>query len=98
MQKALQKVNELKKSTLRMDTESDLRFFRGSNADILRASDSENLTRSFTNIFCCWEKKTTNKIEEIRRRPPSRWKAIKVVMLTTGSFLVTWVSIQYIFW
>jgi hypothetical protein len=91
LHKAIQKVNELKKATLEIDTDNQLRYFRGSSADMLRASENENVKRSFTSIFCCWEQKSSSQIEELRRKPPSRWKAVKIVMLTTGCFLVTWV-------
>lgn len=79
-----------------METDNNLRFFRGSSADMLQASDDDDIKRCsmLTNIFCCWEKKSSSKIEEIRRKPPSRWKAIKVVLLTTGSFLFTWVILN----
>lgn len=32
-----------------------------------------------------------------RRKPPSKWKAIKVVLFTTGSFVITWVRLHTIY-
>lgn len=94
LKKALTKVNELKNANCAANSENNLRFFRGSSANVLQEDDineNNSLLRIFKSIIFCWEKKSSTKIEEIRRKPPSRWKAIKVVFLTTSSFLITWV-------
>ena len=102
--KALKKVSELKKATSARGAESSnhLRIFRGSNVvmnQIERAHSEVPLTQQQhppkRNIFswCCikYEVSTKNPTPVASKREPSKWKAIKVVMLTTGSFFFTWV-------
>jgi hypothetical protein len=86
----------------------NLRYFVGSRADMSQmataAEPMSNATRR-----CCWRCCTTADSSEThnategavltattttpKRQLPSRWKAIKVVMFTTGSFVFTWVSV-----
>ncbi|CAO1419352.1 unnamed protein product [Diamesa serratosioi] len=102
--KALKKVAELKKATSARGAESsnNLRIFRGSNL----VTNQTNHLHSETpltpqkkqpkgNLFsrCCIRNKVSNdkSTAVASKREPSKWKAIKVVMLTTGSFFFTWV-------
>ena len=89
---------------------NNLRFFRGSIVDLNQSTvDREHDIaatvgkQSSESVIsrCCWCFSSSNTFspENISmtvtaRRQPSRWKAIKIVMLTTGSFVVTWVSMN----
>lgn len=101
--KALKKVSELKKATSSRGVESsnNLRIFRGNNVvmnQTERAHSEAPLTQQQSpqrNIFswCCIknEGSTNNPTSVASKSEPSKWKAIKVVMFTTGSFFFTWV-------
>lgn len=102
--KALKKVSELKKATSARGAQSsnNLRIFRGSNVvmnQIERAHSEAPLTQQQKppkhKIFswCCIQNEVSsnNAAPVPSKREPSKWKAIKVVMFTTGSFFFTWV-------
>ena len=91
--KALKKVNEYKKAQNGVETENHLRYFRGGGA-----SDQEDNSDTITplrttqklNCFKCCNFEDSNKTDIAQ---PSKWKAIKIVLFTTGSFVLTWVKI-----
>ncbi|KAJ3649541.1 hypothetical protein Zmor_021279 [Zophobas morio] len=97
---AIQKIIQLKNSG-NQNTESgtkNLRMFRGRgpSVDIPNEENSNETTEKsfFSKIF---KKKPSASVKS-----PNKWKAIKVVLFTTGSFIVTWfpffiASIVYIY-
>lgn len=81
-----------------------LRFFRGSAADVNRTVIERDdaifplkLQSNLKCFFCCSTSRSFSpenvSMTTTPRRQPSRWKAIKIVLLTTGSFLITWVCL-----
>lgn len=92
LSKALKKVNEYKNAQSGVETENNLRYFRGGGA-----SDQEDNSESITpfrttqklNCFKCCSFEESNKSNKTQ---PSKWKAIKIVFFTTGSFVFTWVK------
>lgn len=89
--------------------DSNLRIFRGSTVDLRQTVDRDQDTavplrkhsesKSLRCFWCCSSSSKTFAPENIAmtmtpRRQPSRWKAIKIVMLTTGSFVITWVRMK----
>lgn len=57
---------------------------------------NQPVSKSFYNYFCCClnRKRKSDEFKDDSHqsnRQPSKWKAIKVVMFTTGAFIVTWV-------
>lgn len=82
----LQKAAEAEAENKVDPTDSGLRIFRGRG----NVSDSENEEppgqREEKSLF----KKIFTKRPSNNVKSPSKWKAIKVVMFTTGSFLITW--------
>ncbi|KAL7020009.1 hypothetical protein ACKWTF_011342 [Chironomus riparius] len=86
--------------------DNNLRIFRGSTVDLRQTVDRDQDTtaplrkhsksKSLRCFWCCSSSSKTYAPENIAmtmtpRRQPSRWKAIKIVMFTTGSFVITWV-------
>lgn len=63
--------------------ENDLRIFRGKNS--ITNADAESQAKEF-NIFKRYFKNAKADTSE-----PSKSKAVKIVLLTTGSFIITWV-------
>lgn len=74
--------------------DNDLRIFRGKTPVTLEAPQEKNF---FKRVF------QQNQLQKITTmKQPSKGKAVKIVMLTTGSFVVTWVpyftaSFVYVF-
>lgn len=62
---------------------SGLRLFRGTTVNITPKMDDDSTRNRFLRLFT---KSQKNK----RVEPLSKMKAIRVVMLTTGSFALTW--------
>jgi ABC-type multidrug transport system fused ATPase/permease subunit len=104
--RAIKKVNELKKATSGSngtETANNLRYFKGSTVNLrqIREQEAEIPLRekSKRSLRCCCSKsKTSERIDtetsvatvQSANRQPSKWKAVKIVILTTGSFVVTW--------
>jgi hypothetical protein len=89
--------------------DSNLRIFRGSTVDLRQAVNRDQDTtvplRKHSNskrlrcFWCCSSSSKTFTPENIAmtmtpRKMPSRWKAIKIVMFITGSFVITWVRMR----
>lgn len=104
---ALVKVMQLKKATSNVNgaQTNNLRLFRGgqamqrgtSTATIVDEQNQMSETEEPlhpTNRFLRFFKRTPKSNVDIKAKTgksPSKWKAIKVVMYTTGSFTITWV-------
>lgn len=96
--RALKKVGELKKATSGSggtETANNLRYFRGSAVN-LREQETTVPLREHSNKSlrcCCWQSEddTASSSTPASKTHPSKWKAIKVVFLTTFSFVITWV-------
>lgn len=91
--KALKKVSELKQATSGQsgtEAANNLRYFRGSEANLSQLPEVEPAVEPSTG-FCCWKSKRTSDEALVTKRQPSKWRAIKIVFLTTGSFVITWV-------
>lgn len=92
--KAIGKVVQLKSANKQaQNNENDLRIFRGKRA--MNENEAESQPKE-TNIFNRYFKKPKEPGE------PSKSKAVKVVLFTTGSFIITWVpyfvaSFLYVF-
>lgn len=100
--RALKKVGELKKATSRpggTEVVNNLRYFRGSAANLSQLHEHESTVplapASQKRRRCfCWQSEVSSSEAATARpsnRQPSKWKAIKIVFLTTGSFVITWV-------
>lgn len=91
------------------DNNINLRMYRGSSVDLRQTVDREqestaplrkrSKSKSLRCFWCCSSSSKTFTPENIAmtmtpRRQPSRWKAIKIVMFTTGSFVITWVRMR----
>lgn len=72
--------------------------------DATTAVPLRHTSKSTSLRCCCWRCSKTDESSETniaiegavltatpKRQQPSKWKAIKVVMFTTGSFVLTWV-------
>lgn len=80
---ALKKIVQLKSAGKEpQKDENDLRIFRGKNAV---KTDVENQAKEL-NIFNRYFKKVKTDENE-----PSKGRAVKIVLFTTGSFIITWV-------
>ncbi|KAF2904743.1 hypothetical protein ILUMI_01431 [Ignelater luminosus] len=78
--RAIKKIIQLKEADKGTATESGLRIFRGKGS-VLNAPNVEDNS----SIRASGNKKSQSPLNT-----PSKWKAIKVVMFTTGSFVITW--------
>jgi 7 transmembrane receptor (rhodopsin family) len=99
---ALKKVSELKKATSDpkgTETANKLRYYRGSTATLSQLQEQESSIplRQQSNDNSPWLKSKSKSNETalaaspVSNREPSKWKAIKVVLFTTGAFVFTWV-------
>lgn len=92
---AIKKVIHLRSASAPPKNDNDLRIFRGRNA--VNVDEVENEKNFFKRFF------KKSKLEKITNsNKPSKGKAIKIVLLTTGSFVITWVpyfmaSFMYVF-
>lgn len=79
--RAIRKIIELKEADEGTTTESGLRIFRGKGnvSNIPNAEDNSSVRGS-----------GNKKKSQLPINTPSKWKAVKVVMFTTGSFVITW--------
>jgi hypothetical protein len=96
---ALKKVSELQRATGGVETSNNLRYFRGSTADVRQTIESDTVAplRQPSNAtslrcWCCKSETKEDGNSMTPKRQPSKWKAIKIVLFTTGSFVFTWVS------
>ena len=103
--RALKKVRELKKATSRTngtETVNQIRYYRGSSANLsideTHDTDMSLRYQSKKDTCCfCWKSNSPSENDPIktittpRSRQPSKWKAIIIVLFTTGSFIITWV-------
>lgn len=88
---ALKKVNELKKVQRGLESNNNLRYFRGNNNDHEVSDDIAEQPRKFNFLHCCFSN-VDDVQKNSKRKHPSKWKAIKIVLFTTLSFAVTWVK------
>lgn len=102
LHKALRRVAQLKKASREQQgaLAGNLRLFRGGGGTAAAAAarapaaaeqplSEEN--RKPTKCFRCCKKRSPKTIDGRNTgKHPTKWKAIKVVMLTTGCFVVTW--------
>lgn len=95
-------------------TQGGLRLFRGGSSQILDdisrtgnleddAEQPQTKMGKFRSFLCCGKKETVKSVNLRKNKAQqlSKWKAIKVVLFTTGSFFITWVpyfvaSVMYI--
>lgn len=94
--RALKKVSELKQATSGQsgtEAANNLRYFRGSAANLSQLPEVEPAAVEPSTGFCCWKsKRTADEVAmKVPKRQPSKWRAIKIVFFTTGSFVITWV-------
>ncbi|XP_055678308.1 5-hydroxytryptamine receptor 1A-alpha-like [Lutzomyia longipalpis] len=100
---ALRRVIELKKATQGVQ-HGELRMHVGASTQTLNdetvapgvatTSDTEEPLQPRRRFFRFLSRRRTNGRENVRQatgKSPSKWKAIKVVLFTTGSFVFTWV-------
>nr|AIK28864.1 putative serotonin receptor [Aedes aegypti] len=98
LQKALRRVAQLKKAGLEQQgaLAGNLRLFRGggtaaASAPVAAEQPLADEHRKPTKCFRCCKKRSPKTIDDRNTgKHPTKWKAIKVVMLTTGCFVVTW--------
>ncbi|XP_055529190.1 5-hydroxytryptamine receptor 1A-like [Wyeomyia smithii] len=101
LHKALRRVSQLKKASRDQQgaMSGNLRLFRGGNAAASNSNlDSEQpLAEAHpkpTKCFRCCRKQPSKTYDgqpaAITSKHPTKWKAIKVVLLTTGCFALTW--------
>lgn len=91
LSKALKKISEFKRARNGVEIDNNnLRYFRGSANDLEDISDTHTSLRTTEQINCfkCCSFESSNKTHT---KQPSKWKAIKIVIFTTGSFVLTWV-------
>ncbi|XP_062538231.1 5-hydroxytryptamine receptor 1A-like [Armigeres subalbatus] len=97
LHKALRRVAQLKKASREQQgaLAGNLRLFRGgaaASATSVVATAEQPLSEEHhktTKCFQCCKKRSTI-VSRGSGKHPTKWKAIKVVMLTTGCFVVTW--------
>ncbi|KAJ8963271.1 hypothetical protein NQ318_018738, partial [Aromia moschata] len=87
---ALNKINQLQRPRSG-NTEEDLssgriRMFRGGGTNIAEQENDEPQEETNVSVFRRFFKKKPSPSV----KAPNKWKAIKVVLFTTGSFVVTW--------
>lgn len=87
LSKALKKVNEFKRARAGVETDNNLRYFRGSSNELEDTSDTITPLRTTQKLNCF----NCCNVEKSNKKQPSKWKAIKIVIFITGSFVVTWV-------
>ncbi|XP_065078562.1 glucose-dependent insulinotropic receptor-like [Ochlerotatus camptorhynchus] len=109
LHKAIRRVAQLKKASREQQgaLAGNLRLFRGGAAATATATATEQPLAEEqgkpTKCFRCCKKRSSRTIDsQVSGKHPTKWKAIKVVMLTTGCFVVTWLpyfiaSTMYVF-
>ena len=99
--RALKTVKELKKATgtwgAEVPTNNSLRIFRSSSSYMNQSDINSAVTQQHPQdahySYCCWKHNNLtpgNPISVPNRNEPTKWKAIKIVMFTTGCFIFTW--------
>lgn len=98
--RALKTVKELKKATVKwgaeVPTNNSLRIFRSNssymNQSVINLAVTQQLPQEAHYSYCCWKYNLTpgNPVSVPNRNEPTKWKAIKIVMFTTGCFIFTW--------
>lgn len=99
---AIKKVMQLKKAQENHQgaQAGTLRLFRGGRGSTMTLDNDNHLSETeeplaprnkFLRFFSRKSKPNSDTTPAVPSKAPSRWKAIKVVMFTTGSFVITWV-------